>query len=743
MVDTTKETAVSPGSESTDDEQLLGDSESLVLAEGSRGRKQLALLVAAVGFWIFNFWILPQFLPGTIQAVIVALGLAVFVGGILKLSSTVDDRLRFALLHGSLPFWLSVMWYSSTQLIPRGQFGVAFLGGILVLYVISQLADPINNRNYLDLFGLLSSAAIATGTCAYLYTNYQAVAIDSVGRATQPELIMAVAFTAAMIFLTWRAFGLTFLIVVIAGIGYGLFGMFAPGPLNHPGLSGTRILRILVVSVDGFFGFLNRLVAAWIALFLLYAGLLKAYGAFDLILRLAVRSAKYIDSGIAQTAVVASAVIGSVNGSQTANAGMTGSFTIPLMKEAGIEPETAGGIESVASTAGQVLPPVMGAGAFVMASLITGVSYVDVIIAGLIPAFILVVSIVIAVHYVAAPQIEDPSMSGLIGDPLPTQQIVLEAIKYGVPLAVLIFILGVLQWTVMTAALYTSVSMIAFGIGIPIFSALINRESVKTAALDTTKQTLDGAREGVIVLAPVAIILASINGVVDILQTTGVPTAISLTLIELSGGVLLIAVILAMIICILLGLGMPTTAAYTIVALLIAPTLINQFFIPDFASHFFVFYAAILAGLTPPIATCVAVTCGISGGGFWTSCREALKISAPLFVLPFAFIYHPEIVSGVFNYASLSAGALALVGAISIIHGINYRFAFGRAPKYGLRVAFFVLGIIVMVHPEQIVQLGGVAAIGALYMLQIVAGSAAPLDTLKGIVGTVTGRRDQ
>jgi len=181
---------------------------------------------------------------------------------------------------------------------------------------------------------------------------------------------------------------------------------------------------------------------------------------------------------------------------------------------------------------------------------------------------------------------------------------------------------------------------------------------------------------------------------------------------------------------------MPTTAAYTVVALLVAPTLISQFLVPDIAAHFFVFYAAILAGLTPPIATCVAVTCGISGG-LLGSCKEALRISAPLFVLPFAFVYHPELVSGTFNYASLSAGLLAMIGSLAIIHGINYRFVFGRGQTYGLRVAFFVAGVIGMVHPTQMVQIGAIAAVGALYVLQVVVGRPNPLGTLRGAAGDI------
>ena len=738
------------------DESLLADEASLDLASGTRGRRQLLLYLASLPFWAAVIFVptvvAPAVLGGELAATATelsttvlgaagAVGVVGIAAAILWLGVGIEERLRMALVAYSIPFWLIVMWYSYTQLMPRGQYAVAFLGGILGLYVISELDEPLIEGNWGETALLVASGLISLGTSGYLFLNYQSVAVNTVGRATEPQLALAFAFTLAMIYLTWRSFGITFLAVVLVGIGYGLAGPQMPGALSHGGLSPTRILRILVVSVDGFFGFLTRLVAAWIALFLLYAGLLKAYGAFDLILRLAVRSAKYVDSGIAQTAVIASAVIGSVNGSQTANAGMTGSFTIPLMKKNGVKPETAGGIEAVASTAGQVLPPVMGAGAFIMASLITGVTYVDVIVAGLIPAAVLVVSIAMAVHYVAAPQIDDPEMGGLIGDAMSRRAIALESVKYGVPLLVLIYILGVLQFTVMTAALYTALSMIAFGIGIPQVQALLDGESNREALVDTLEQTVDGFREGVVVVAPVTIILAAINGVVDILMATGVPTAISLTLLDLSGGIAIVAFVLAMIICIILGLGMPTTAAYTVVALLVAPTLISQFAVPEFAGHFFVFYAAILAGLTPPIATCVAVTCGISGGGFWGSCKEALRISAPLFVLPFAFVYHPELVSGVFDYASLSAGALALLGSIAIIHGMNYRFAFGRGRTYGLRAAFFVAGVLAMVHPTQLVQVGALAAVLVLYVLQTVIGRPNPLRALRGAAGTLSNRK--
>ncbi len=687
------------------------------------------------------------------------------------------------LTYGSIPFWLLVLFYAYSQLMPRAQYGILFLGGVLMLFIVSELRDVIKDSDYLHLILLVASAAVIIPVTLYMFFNFDLLYVRQRGRAEPFQIYGAFLFTLVMIYLTWRSFGVTFLVVLLAGIAYGLFGEWMPGVLSHGGITPERMLRILVIEVEGFFGFLNRLMAAWIAPFLLYAGLMQAYGAFDLILRLAVRSARYISSGVAQTAVIASAVVGSINGSQTANAGMTGSFTIPMMKENGIEPKTAAAIESVASTSGQVLPPVMGAGAFIMATLITGETYVDVILAGLIPAFILVVAVVIAVHYVAAPQIDDPTMEGYFEERLPTTTVILGFIKYATPLVLLIYLLGVAQYTVMTGALATAVSMIILGVTIPVLQSLYaigpgsaglyveqddsddapdDREPSTTTPsipdrirntltkvrtrLDPMirfrpinefgtqiRNTVAGFREGARVAAPVAIILAAINGVVDILMASGVPTAVSLALLDLSGGVLVIAAILGMAICILLGLGMPTTAAYTIVALLVAPTFSGEFLLPEFSAHFFVFYGAILAGLTPPIATCVAVASGRAGSDFLASAVESIKLAAPLFILPFAFLYHPELVDGSFSSAALLLGAIALVGAIGMIHGINYHFEFSRPVTWALRLVFFGTSLVAMVHPSLTIQFIAVGILGVLFIFQTLAGKPDPVETLRDV----------
>lgn len=670
--------------------------------------------------------------------------------------------MRNILIALSVGFWGLIIIYAHTQALFEAQahYGIVFLGGILLLYIFTELMDMAGGgRDHLiddlkraygpgnRIHGILLtiSAIIILITVTYMSVNFESLYIERPGRAYSQEYTMAVAFTLTMIYLTWRAFGVTFLAVVVIGIGYGYFGWIMPGVLSHAGLPVERILRIIVISVSGFFGFLNQLTATWIALFLLYAGLLKTYGAFDLILRFALKSMYYVGSGIAQVAVVSSTIIGSINGSQTANAGMTGSFTIPLMKENGMRSETAAGIESTASTAGQVLPPVMGAGAFIMASLIQGISYVDVLIAGLLPAAILVVSIVVAVHYVATPQLTgvDPDSITQNQEIISRGEFTAQAVKFGLPFLLLIYFLGIVQTTVMTAALYTAVAMIITGTVIPLIQSIIGltEESAQQSILRTLWETIDGGRQGVIVLAPVAIILAAINAVVDILTTTGVPGGITLALIDLSGGELAIAAVLAMVICIILGLGMPVTASYTVVALLVAPTFINQFFLPDLAAHFFVFYAAILSSVTPPIATACAVACGIAKSDFWETCYEAIKISAPLFVLPFTFVFHPEIVSAQLDSVTMITALFALCGSLAIIHGINYQFTFSNPITFGARFAFFISGVFTMVYPARTIQVVALGILAIMYLLQIVFGRPIPLKMLRKAIMTVRRSR--
>jgi TRAP-type uncharacterized transport system fused permease subunit len=257
-----------------------------------------------------------------------------------------------------------------------------------------------------------------------------------------------------------------------------------------------------------------------------------------------------------------------------------------------------------------------------------------------------------------------------------------ETARFGIPFAVLMYALGVAQFTVMTSALITCVTMVLTGGGIPIALSLVReQESVGETIKENAAATVRGLRYGAISVAPIAIIIAAVNGIVDL----------------------------------------PTVAAYTIVALLIAPTLVSDFGVPNLAAHYFVFYSAILSGITPPIAIAVVVVTGIAESNFWKTSLEALKLAAPLFVLPFAFIYNPALVLGGFTPETIVSGSLAILGAIAITHGLNYyeRPLSSRAIGLVTRAVFLVLGVGAMVYPNIMVRVGLVAAAIALYLVQL------------------------
>lgn len=621
--------------------------------------------------------------------------------------------------------WAWILYYAFTQGIQRILFTITFLGSVMLVYLGNELIEAYEDGDTLNLIGLTLSSIITAGTTVYMITFYRTLLRIRVGTALPREYAIASAFLLVILYLSYRAYGITFLAVIVGVMLYGLYGNLAPGILRHAGFSVNRMMNIMVLDFQGVYGSISRIIATWVALFLLYAGLMRGFGAFDLIMRIGLRSANYVRSGVALSAVTSSIIIGSITGSQAANTAITGSFTIPLMKETGMKGETAGGIESVASTGGQIMPPIMGAAAFVMASLL-GITYLDVIVAGIIPAMIFYGSVTFAVHYKGLGQLRGNEtkidVESQFDERMSQKEFIIQCLRFGIPFVILVYILGVLQYTVLTAALYTIIAMFVTGFGFPLVQAATEGDDLGAEFVSLLGDAANGFREGAMILAPIAIIIAAINGVVDVFTASGIPGILSLALLDLSGGVMLTAVVLAMVISIILGMGMPTVAAYVIVAALIAPALVQQFFVPDLAAHFFVLYAAILSGLTPPIAIAVVVATGIAESNFWRTAHEALKISAPIYVLPFAFIYNPELVVGGFGLETFLSGVIALLGALGIAHGLNYYGTFfheSPVVKFPVKTVFFVLGVLAMVYPGETVRVACVAVILGLMAIQL------------------------
>jgi TRAP-type uncharacterized transport system fused permease subunit len=356
----------------------------------------------------------------------------------------------------------------------------------------------------------------------------------------------------------------------------------------------------------------------------------------------------------------------------------------------------------------------MGASAFVMASYL-GVPYLNIVVAGLVPAAILVVSISIAVHYLAISDSssQDMEFSEFFDEELSTEKKLFEALRFGVPFGILIYLLGVAQYTVMTSALYTVVAMMLTGVLMPPLQRLVDNSGTGPVGEFVTqvKNTVHGIRRGAIILAPIAIILV-------VISTTGIPAKIALLLINISGGVLLFAVLLGMAVAILMGVGMPTVAAYVIVAILIVPTFVSDFGVQPITAHYTMFYAAILAGITPPVATAAVIAAGIAEANFWRTCGAAIRIAAPLFVLPVAFVYNPGLVAMDVGLYTLYVGLLVLLGAVTIIYGLNYPFKMRPGRKIGARALLATLGVLIMTYPSNVAKLAGIGVFAAVFVAE-------------------------
>jgi len=582
--------------------------------------------------------------------------------------------------------WSIMIWYGNTYSLPQALYSVIFLGGSIVVYSLIELGEAVETEAHFRA-SLMTIFAVAGG----VITAISYVEFDNMleARASSPELlhyVLAIVVILVVLYLTYDAFGAVFSVVVLLSFTYAYFGPYFPGVFFHSGMSEYRILEVSVINMAGLYGRLTQVGATMVAPFLLFAGLIKGFGGFGVMLGLSTWIAQYLRTGIAQMATIMSMAVGSISGSAAANTSITGAFTIPLMKESGIDSDKSAAIESVASSGGQILPPVMGVAAFLMADLLT-LPIFTIFIAALIPALIYYLVVANGVRWTAISCLEDGeslkvdeetadnidehelvTIAPAMPDPLYGTQFII-AIVY------LLYSLGIERQPVLIAGNRTVILSIILGIAYITVDKMYFSDitsGIKKTSTEILELVKIGIVDGAKTAAGIMIIIASIGAVIDILLTTGFPTMLSLVLTDIAGNSLFLLLIMTMITSILLGMGMPTPAAYLIVAILLAPTLV-QYGVPELNAHFFVFYYAILSAITPPIAVGIIISSSIANSNFWRTSLQGLTLAFPLFILPFSFIYYPQIIAAdISEYALGGAyGLVVLVALLLISYGLN------------------------------------------------------------------------
>ncbi len=501
---------------------------------------------------------------------------------------------------------------------------------------------------------LLSLAmAIAGAVCtAYLVIEYEELSFR-MGRPTFWDSALGVTEIILLLEMTRRKIGWPLPTVAILFLIYAFVGPYLPESIAHRGYEFTRVVSQMYLTTEGIFGIPLGVSATFVILFIIFGAFLQASGGGQFFIDLAVALFGRVRGGPAKIAVVASAFFGTISGSAVANVVGTGTFTIPLMKRTGYKPEFAGAVEAVASSGGQLMPPVMGAAAFIMAEILN-ISYLKVCIAAAIPAILYYTCLLVGVDLEAAKS----GLKGLPKEELPRVRAVL---KEGWPLLVppllLIYFLAIAMVTPIKAACWSILATI-------IVSALRKKDRMDLKKL--IKALEDGARGAV----EVAAACACAGIVVGIFTLTGLGMVLSGLLIDLAGGSLLFLLFLTMIASLILGMGMPTTACYIVLAILVAPTLIKMG-IPPIAAHLFVFYFGIISAITPPVALAAYAGAGIAGAPPMKTGFIACKLGLAAFIIPYMFVYGPSMLAQGSGTTILWTALTGLLGSASIAAAVE------------------------------------------------------------------------
>jgi len=488
-------------------------------------------------------------------------------------------------------------------------------------------------------------AAMAVVSAFYLGMNHEALVLRSA--TPQPlDLLLGVVTIIIVIELARRSTGPGLVVVVLLALAYAFLGPYLPGLLAHRGYGATRLVEHIYLTTEGIWGVPLGVSADFVYLFILFGAVLDVAGGGALLLGLAGRIAGKTRGGTAKTAAVASAFMGSLSGSAVANVVTTGTFTIPMMRRSGFRPYFAAAIEAAASTGGQLMPPVMGAGAFILATW-TQVPYVEVALAASIPALLYYVALLSAIHFRAARMGMKP---GTLEDTEP----VLPRVHLLLPLITIVVLLAIGR-SPMRAAFWGVTS--AFVIALLRPATRLDRKALV--------QVLRAAGSGTV---QVAAACAAAGIVVGVASLTGIGLRMSEVIVALSGGQLFPALVLTAMGSVVLGMGLPTTAAYVVLAALGAPALVDLG-VPLLAAHLFIFYFGAISNVTPPVSLAAFAAAGLAGAPAMKTGVQAAILAAAGFIVPFMFVYGPALLLDGSVVEILLTVSTASVGVISLASG--------------------------------------------------------------------------
>ena len=568
------------------------------------------------------------------------------------------------------------------------------LGLVLAIFFLDYLAK--DDRKWYcrlsDVFFILASV----GSLIYIMSIDSTIDMRS-GLIYTYDIFFGVLLMVTLIEATRRAVGKSLAIVVIVFILYAFFGQYMPGFLVHAGMDISRLTSVVYLGTDGIYGTAIYASASYIVLFVILGAVFNETGVGDYFTKLASRAFGKFRGGPAKIAVVASGLFGSISGSAIANVIGTGTFTIPMMKKCGFEDEYAAAVEASASTGGQIMPPVMGATAFLIAEYL-GIPYFGLVKAALIPAVLFYVAILMTVDLYARKH----DIKGVPESELPTWKELGRNVYLILPLIYLIISMSVFKMSVTKSGITSIIATIVC----TLFSAgnRITPEKLKRIV----KASINGAK-------PVAVACGVVGIIIGIVMGSGLGFRMSSMLIQISNGQLGILLVLTMVVSLILGMGVPTTAAYLMLALLVVPAL-KQMNVLPLAAHLFIFYFGIISNVTPPVALAAYAAAGVARCNPTKTGIFAFKLSLSGFILPFMFVYNPVLLMQGNWLEIIQSLITALLGIYSLsaaLEGFVFKWNANKAERLVLLASALLL-----IVPGTLTDVIGLAVLVGIFLLK-------------------------
>ncbi len=599
--------------------------------------------------------------------------------------------------------WLAIVW-SLFQLYTakQGMFDLMIQLPVHVAFAtalgfLTPASSAPRSRAGRRLDGLGALAALACGAHFVAWNRLLVTRMPMVDDPRMLDVAVSVLFVLLLLAASRRHIGGALVVLALAFVTYAFVGPWLPGFLSHGGVRAAKLVDLQMLTVEGVFGIPTLVSATYIFLFVVFGAVMMHGGLLRFFTDIALAIAGGTRGGAGKVAVISSGLFGTVNGSAIANAVTTGSFTIPLMMRAGYRPEFAAGVEATASMGGQLIPPVMGAAAFIMAETL-GLPYWSIAVSAAIPGVLYFVAVGTIVHFEAARQ----GLPVFTRAELPRPVAVLrrDAHLLAGPLVLVYFLVAG------TSPLFAGY----WALVVAVLASWVRRETrIGPAKLVTV--LVDGAQNAM----PVALACATVGIVVGVVSITGLGLKLASGIVGVAQGSLLVTLLLTMVAALVLGTGLPTSATYIITSIMAAPALV-QLGVPVLAAHMFVFYFGILADLTPPTAISTYATASIAGADVWRTQWLAMLLALSGFIIPFSFAYDPALLLLGSSVAhSVLRTLAATLGIVMLSAGV---IGYLSAPTRGWERVLLLLGAPLLIFPGWMGDVLGAGCAVAVFLSQ-------------------------